>query len=87
MKKNQAVSRMDRELPAGWRWARLGEVCHFRHGGTPSKGNEEYGKGTIPWVSPKDMRGTVISDTIDHISEKAVHVVLWNKDGSNGPQC
>lgn len=35
MKENQAVSRKGHELPAGWRWARLGEVCH----GNPGKRN------------------------------------------------
>lgn len=42
-------------------------------GGTPSKGRSDYwAEGTIPWISPKDMGGSVVTDTQDHITEVAV---------------
>lgn len=41
-------------------------------GGTPSKSHPEYFTGTVPWVSPKDMKSSVISDSIDHITEEAI---------------
>lgn len=41
-------------------------------GGTPSKSHPEYFIGMIPWVSPKDMKSAVISDSIDHITEEAI---------------
>ena len=41
-------------------------------GGTPSRSNEEYWDGTIPWVSVKDLIAPVLSDTQEHISEKAL---------------
>jgi type I restriction enzyme S subunit len=41
-------------------------------GGTPSKSNEKYWVGTIPWVSPKDMKRWYIDDTQDHISPEAL---------------
>lgn len=50
----------------------LRELCSFRHGGTPSKANAAFWQGDIPWVSPKDMKSTVIEDASDHISEAAV---------------
>jgi len=50
----------------------LGEVCEFRHGGTPSKKRPEFWSGNIPWVSPKDMRVPVITDTQDYITEHAL---------------
>ena len=56
----------------GWVEKRLGEVCDFRGGGTPSKAVERYWKGKIPWVSPKDMKSEVVSDSIDHISQEAI---------------
>jgi len=59
-------------LPPGWRWVKLAEVCEFRHGGTPSKNNCDYWSGTIPWVSPKDMKTDMLKDTEDHVSQKAV---------------
>ena len=41
-------------------------------GGTPAKSHPEYFTGTIPWVSPKDMKSSIISDSIDHITEEAI---------------
>ncbi|MGO8673370.1 MAG: restriction endonuclease subunit S [Capsulimonadaceae bacterium] len=55
-----------------WRRTRLKYVVSFVGGGTPSKGNADYWRGEIPWVSPKDMAVHVIHDTEDHISQQAV---------------
>lgn len=53
--------------------ARLGDLGEWRGGGTPSKSKPEYwSSGTIPWISPKDMKVDVISDSEDHITEAAV---------------
>ena len=41
-------------------------------GSTPSKANYDFWEGTIPWVSPKDMKTSHIYDTQDHISEAAI---------------
>jgi len=51
----------------------LGEVCHFTGGGTPSKAVEHYWCGDIPWVSPKDMKSDVVSDSVDHICLEAIN--------------
>ena len=56
----------------GWQTKTLGQVCDFRGGGTPSKAVERYWEGDIPWVSPKDMKFEVVSDSIDHISLEAI---------------
>ncbi|TPO04974.1 hypothetical protein FJ987_26480, partial [Mesorhizobium sp. CU2] len=50
----------------------LGEVAEIASGGTPSKGRDDFWKGNIPWVSPKDMKSAVIADSEDHISEAAL---------------
>jgi len=50
----------------------LNEVAQFRSGGTPSKANASFWQGDIPWVSPKDMKTSLILDTEDHVSEDAV---------------
>jgi len=55
-----------------WPHVKLGDVCSFKHGGTPSKANSAYWSGTIPWISPKDMAVELIADGEDHISEEAV---------------
>ncbi|HYE37538.1 restriction endonuclease subunit S [Methylocaldum sp.] len=59
-------------LPSGWAWSSFGLIGEVLGGGTPSKADPEFWNGSIPWVSPKDMKVDVIEDTQDHISETAV---------------
>jgi type I restriction enzyme S subunit len=59
-------------LPLTWCWVPLGRLGIFLGGGTPSKSNPDFWSGTIPWVSPKDMKKDVLYDSIDHISEEAL---------------
>ena len=57
----------------GWKKVVIAEVCQaIFGGGTPSKSHPEYFAGAIPWVSPKDMKSSVINDSIDHITEEAI---------------
>lgn len=56
----------------GWEDKRLEEICTFSSGGTPSKKNDYYWDGDIPWVSGRDMKKTQLSDTFLHISQCAV---------------
>ncbi len=49
----------------------LGEIVAMRGGGTPSKSNPFYWAGTIPWITPKDMKRRALTDAEDHISECA----------------
>ena len=51
---------------------RLDEAAKFMSGGTPSKSNDSFWKGDIPWISPKDMKFKVITSSIDKISELAL---------------
>ncbi|HEX5010776.1 MAG TPA: N-6 DNA methylase [Planctomycetota bacterium] len=55
-----------------WPMVRLGEITRRVSGGTPSKDNDAFWRGSIPWVSPKDMKANVLYDTEDHVSEEAV---------------
>ena len=50
----------------------LGNVVSYSSGGTPSKANESYWIGDIPWVSAKDMKSDVLTDSSTHISKAAV---------------
>lgn len=61
------------EIPAGWNLKRLKRIVVFRGGGTPSKDNLEYWEGDIPWVSPKDMKVSVVEETEDKITTEAVN--------------
>jgi len=55
-----------------WPGASLGRLARTVGGGTPSKQNDAFWNGTIPWVSPKDMSGREIHDAEDHVTESAV---------------
>ncbi|MDV6329952.1 N-6 DNA methylase [Asticcacaulis sp. 201] len=55
-----------------WPMIVLGELTKRLSGGTPSKTNEGFWDGDIPWVSPKDMKVDLIVDTEDHVSKKAI---------------
>jgi type I restriction enzyme S subunit len=59
------------ELPQGWEVVQLRHVADSYSGGTPPKSEAEYWRGPVPWLSPKDMKATHLSDTIDHISAAA----------------
>lgn len=59
-------------VPAHWQIKKLKYLVRFIGGGTPSKAVDSYWIGTIPWVSPKDMRSEAILDSQDHISERAL---------------
>ena len=60
------------EIPKEWKLVSLGDVGCWSSGGTPSKRQPGYWDGSIPWVSPKDMKRTRIDDAIDHVSKAAI---------------
>ncbi len=41
-------------------------------GSTPSKGDSHFWGGSVPWVSPKDMKTDIIIDSMDYITEEAI---------------
>lgn len=55
-----------------WPSAELGDLVDLLSGGTPSKSNEAYWIGDIPWVSAKDMKSDLLSDASTHVSETAI---------------
>lgn len=56
-----------------WEYKRLGDLCNFIGGGTPSKSNEDYFNGNIPWATVRDMLSFQLSDTELHITSDAVN--------------
>ncbi|MCE1205722.1 MAG: restriction endonuclease subunit S [Holophagaceae bacterium] len=66
-------------LPDSWAWIQLGRLGRTAGGGTPSKDNEAFWAGTIPWVSPKDMKRDRIRDSEDHITPLAIERSTVNR--------
>ena len=60
------------KVPEHWEVRKLKYAATFLGGGTPSKANPSFWEGYIPWVSPKDMKTTVIIDAEDHINDEAI---------------
>jgi len=60
-------------IPEDWELVTVEDIStNLLGGGTPSKSNDEYWNGTIPWASVKDLNGIKLSDTEDHITETAI---------------
>lgn len=55
-----------------WDWVALEDLGETKSGGTPRKSVEEYWGGTIPWVSPKDMKTRFIGKTQDYVTQLGV---------------
>lgn len=60
------------EIPARWAVSPLKYLVSFRSGGTPSKDNPDYWDGEIPWASAKDLKVELLSDTQDHLTQRAI---------------
>ena len=58
------------ELPEHWTIEKLKFFVSFAGGGTPSKEVPSYWDGSIPWVSPKDMKRPRIAETEDYITDE-----------------
>ena len=52
-----------------WEEKKLGDVCSYIGGGTPSKKVKEYWNGNINWASVKDITGKYLYETQDKISQ------------------
>jgi hypothetical protein len=60
-------------LPSDWSLVTVEDVSNeIVGGGTPSKDNEEYWNGEIPWASVKDLGGIRLSETEDSISKEGL---------------
>lgn len=60
------------DIPENWTWCRLSDICEIMGGGTPSMSKSEYWNGTIPWISPKDMKMDFVSTSEMKITHVAI---------------
>jgi restriction endonuclease S subunit len=55
-----------------WDVVPLADLASVTSGGTPSKANDEFWSGSIPWISAKDMKSERIVDAELHVTPQAV---------------
>ena len=60
------------ELPKSWKWIRLGDIGSWAAGATPSRLNNEYYGGDIPWLKTGDLNDSFI----DNIQEVITNIAL-----------
>ena len=59
-----------KQLPSGWCWEKLGEICELATGGTPTSGVREYYEGgSIKWLVSGDIHQGEIFDCPNRITE------------------
>ncbi len=53
---------------------KLGNICRFQSGGTPSRNNPAYFSGDIPWITTTALDGTMLdgSAAIEWITQEAI---------------
>lgn len=56
----------------GWEKVLLGELAELSSGSTPSRDNESYFNGDIPWVKTTEVKNEYIFDTLEKISSDAL---------------
>lgn len=59
-------------LPKGWKMEKLKNYYNTFSGGTPSRSNENYYIGNIPWIKTGELRDSIICETEEHITEDAI---------------
>ena len=71
--RNNSNDEQSANLPNGWESVTIVELFRIASGATPSKEKSIYWDGTIPWVSPKDMKVDQIVDAQDHVTALALN--------------
>ena len=53
---------------------KLGDICSFQSGGTPSRKRKEYFNGDIPWITTVALNGKTVdeNDAVEMISDVAI---------------
>jgi type I restriction enzyme S subunit len=60
------------ELPDGWTKTSLGEIANWGSGGTPSRSEEAFYGGSIPWFKSGELNTRYIKNSEEYITESAV---------------
>ncbi|GGG15424.1 restriction modification system S chain-like protein [Rhizobium wenxiniae] len=63
---------MSREVPSGWKLAKLYELATMKAGGTPARDKIQYYNGDIPWLKSGEINRGRIWATEETITEKGL---------------
>ena len=58
---------------------RLGSICSFLNGGTPSRRVTRYYEGNVPWVTGADISGPRVDSARSFITEEAIRESATNR--------
>lgn len=58
---------------------KIGQICSFLNGGTPSKSIDRYFQGDIPWITGADITSPVVTQARSFITEEAVRSSATNR--------
>ncbi len=53
-------------------YRKVSEIGKWHSGGTPSRGNAAFWGGSIPWISPKDMKLSELASTVETLTAEGV---------------
>jgi type I restriction enzyme S subunit len=60
------------EIPVGWKWVRVGQICDLQTGATPSTRRPDYWGGEIPWLASGDVNLREIFECEGRITEEGL---------------
>ncbi len=58
---------------------KVGDVCKFQNGGTPSKSHDRYFKGKTPWITGADITSPVVTTARSFITDEAIENSATNR--------
>ncbi|HFD4090325.1 TPA: restriction endonuclease subunit S [Vibrio parahaemolyticus] len=59
-------------VPNGWKKGSVEDIAKVTSGGTPSRKNDSYWNGHIPWVTTSEVKFGVITDTEQKITQEGL---------------
>lgn len=59
-------------IPSDWGVEPLANIANTASGGTPSRSNEAFYKGSIKWFTTTELKDCNLYDSVEHISKQAV---------------
>ena len=59
-------------VPNGWKLGTIEDIAKVTSGGTPSRNNDSYWNGQIPWVTTSEVKFGVITDTEQKITQEGL---------------